>query len=341
MYALNHKINQVSSFKISNNFIVYKDIASLMDKKLFLNGNEIGKNITGFQCFENYIIYSNWSNKTYMYDIINKFSDEIRYEQISEYKLDKKLVFSINQELYIVDKFEELYILDSDILKYYNFLLDNLYFSTNENNTQIHAYTLPSATPLWQFDLGSLGEYVNISNEKCSYEVRFFLGIYVDCLLVQLSNATIICIDCNTGKQKYIVNLNESYPLPKPVFYDDSFKAHIVGEKLIFLNNQRLLHINLDSFEITIIQDYFTQERAFQYRFMHNTYFEDKIYFVADYGWQYVTPSYVGVMNANTGEVLWKQQLENTGGLSEAPQVNSDKLYIRTNNNVLHIFEKE
>ncbi len=74
---------------------------------------------------------------------------------------------------------------------------------------------------------------------------------------------------------------------------------------------------------------------------MHNTFHKDKIYFTADYAWQYVTPSYVGVMDATTGEVLWSQQLEKTGGLPEAPKVTNDKLYIRTNNGVLHIFEKD
>lgn len=74
---------------------------------------------------------------------------------------------------------------------------------------------------------------------------------------------------------------------------------------------------------------------------MSNSYYKGRIYFVADYGWQHVTPSYVGIMQASTGEVSWMQQLEKTGGLSEAPQVNDENLYVRTNNKVLYIFERE
>lgn len=307
-----------------------------------LNTKELILEVENFKevfCFgTDYIIVKDIRGNSIVYSIYNNIIDERfkidaqNFPYLSFYEFDKKDLEGIYD--YSTQKilFETTEWIGRDIFGEYIF---------SENQGFIIGRNVSAATPLWQFDLGNLGEYVNFSNEKCNYEVKFFLGIYNECLLVQLSNATIIWIDSNTGKQKHILNLNESYSLPKPAFYDDSFKAHIVGEKIVFLNNQRLLHINLDSFEVTIIQDYFTQERANQYRFMHNTFFKDKIYFVADYGWQYVTPSYVGVMDANNGEILWKQQLENTGGLSEAPQVSEDKLYIRTNNNVLHIFEKE
>lgn len=229
-----------------------------------------------------------------------------------------------------------------DFLAYrlFHFLLNDNFLYFEENNS-INSCSLFTTTPLWQLDLGSFGDYTAINNERHRYEIKFFLGVYKDCLLVQLSNATFIWLALNTGELRHSLCLNESHSLPKPVFYDDGFKAHIAGDKLVFLNNQRLLNIDLNSYEVSIVKDYYTEERDHQYRFMFNTFFDDKIYFVADYGWQYVTPSYVGVMDANDGEVLWKQQLQKTGGLSEAPQVTKEKLYIRTNNNVLHIFEKE
>jgi outer membrane protein assembly factor BamB len=344
MFISNNKLNDIKSFKIKKDNLIYVNV----NYSLFENKIQIDNNIDDncYDIYKDYLIYVKGL------DTIIK-DDSTLYDK-SFCPGSENLFFNT---IVVSSDFNYTYPYSSSLFSLYNLktkkfyplerLIDVYKFISKDNyvilgsDTKLFSYTLPTATPLWQFDLGGLGEYVNISNEKCSYEVRFFLGIYNDCLLVQLNNATIIWIDCNTGKQKYILNLNESYSLPKPAFYDDSFKAHIVGEKIVFLNNQRFLHINLDSFEVTIIQDYFIQERANQYRFMHNTVFKDKIYFVADYGWQYVTPSYVGVMDANNGEILWKQQLENTGGLSEAPQVSEDKLYIRTNNNVLHIFEKE
>jgi outer membrane protein assembly factor BamB len=65
------------------------------------------------------------------------------------------------------------------------------------------------------------------------------------------------------------------------------------------------------------------------------------LYFTGDKGMEYVVATRIGVMNAETGEILWQQQIEKTGGLPNAPQVNNDKLYVLTVNKELYIFQKE
>jgi hypothetical protein len=211
----------------------------------------------------------------------------------------------------------------------------------SDYNKKIVLRSIDSPTPLWQFNLTQFGTYKNLTNETCVYEVKQFVGIHEQCLIVRLSNATFLFIDVHNGTLLRHISLNESHPLPRPVFYDDNFNAFITNGKMIWLSNQRLLHIHLSDFQVAVIKDYFEEDRSRQFRFMHHTLHDTFIYFTADFGWQYVTPSYVGVMNAHSGEVLWCQQLEDTGGLPEAPQVSNDKLYIRTNKGVLHIFEKE
>lgn len=129
--------------------------------------------------------------------------------------------------------------------------------------------------------------------------------------------------------------------MPQGIFYNDNHSAHIFDNKLVWLSNQRLLQINFETYEVKIIKDYFKEDREHQIRFMSNSLYNGHIYFVADKGWQYVTPTHVGVMEVATGQIIWSQQLEDTGGLSEAPQATDDRLYIRTNKGVLHIFEKE
>lgn len=217
-------------------------------------------------------------------------------------------------------------------------LIDEIFFSVEKGI--IYKNELSSSNPYWQFDLQELSNYQNQSNEKCSYEVKHFLGILENKLIVQLSNATFLTLNLDNGELIEKINLNESHTLPSPVFYDE-FKAHLSDNQLYWLSNQRLLKIDLKTFQITIIKDYFTEPRESQFRFMSNIYQNDKIYFVADYGWQYVTPSYVGMMGAESGEILWSEQLDNTGGLPEAPQVTKDRLYVRTAKGVLHIFERE
>lgn len=217
--------------------------------------------------------------------------------------------------------------------------IDENFFSVEKGI--IYKNELSSSNPYWQFDLQELGNYKNHSNEECSYKVKHFLGVLENKLIIQLSNATFLTLNLDNGELFKKINLNESHSLPSPVFYDDEFKAHLVDNQLYWLSNQRLLKIDLKTFLITIIKDYFTEPRENQFRFMSNIYQNDKIYFVADYGWQFITPTFVGVMDAESGEVLWSDQLQNTGGLSEVPQATKDRLYVRTNKGFLHIFENE
>ena len=343
MFILNRKLNGVSSFKVLSNNIIYKDDESLFKKSLFLNDELIYKNgVTGFQIMKNKLIFSTWNNETFLRNLDDKNLSKIEFEQVGDYMIGNRLVFRNENNYFVEDAYNENYIAIPNAVPFFkNFLFNNIFISTNQNNTKIHAYTLPTATPLWQYDLSELGTYRNLTNEVKDYEVKHFIGTYHDMLIVQLSNASFLFLNIETGSVITILHLNDILHLPSPVFYDDAFPAHINDNNLIWLSNQRLIHIDLNTLVPAVIKDYFTEPRENQFRFMSNTFHDGKIYFVADYGWQYVTPSYVGVMNADSGEVLWCQQLENTGGLPEAPQVSGDKLYIRTNNKVLHIFEKE
>ena len=68
-----------------------------------------------------------------------------------------------------------------------------------------------------------------------------------------------------------------------------------------------IIAIDLNTFTPVIVKEYYSLPKEQQWRFMHNTYHKEKIYFTADYARQYITPSYVGVMDAQTGAVLWSQ----------------------------------
>ncbi len=210
-----------------------------------------------------------------------------------------------------------------------------------QNSLILSAASCLDYEALWQYNLETLGTYKNVINEMGAYEVKHFLGVYEEQLMVQLSNATFLFLDIMTGAVFEILHLAEQFPLFNPAFYDDNFKAHLADEKIIWLSNQRLLHIDLKTYAVEIIKDYFDEPKEEQYRFMSNTFHKSYLYFVADYGWQYVTPTIVGCMDANSGQVIWREQLKKTGGLPEAPQVTEDKLYIRTVNKELYIFERE
>lgn len=214
------------------------------------------------------------------------------------------------------------------------------YVFISKKGFEIRAINLLASLPIWNYSIESLGEYNNIFGETRRYEIRRFIGVHKDQLIVQLNNATLLFLNIGNGSKVHVLHLNESHPFKKNSVYDDDYPPHLVDDKLIWLNRQRLLEIDLNTYDIEIKKDYFNVPKKEQFRFMHSTHFEGKIYFVADYGWQYVTPSRVGVMDGNTGEIIWEQQLEKTGGLPEAPKVTSDKLFIRTARGELYIFEK-
>lgn len=334
------QIDKVNQYVTDDNFEII-----WLDNKILVNQEEI---IDGeISCFHR--------DKDLLFIQMNSGEYSIVYDLVS--KMKKKLDYAgknLSEEVVLIGKWNDSYTERiTSAIKWQNDsvlwqskrgfsqsnLIDENLFSVEKGI--IYKNELLSSKPYWHFDLNELGNYKNQSNEECTYEVKQFLGVFENKLIVQLSNATFLILNLDTGDLIKKINLNESHFLPSPVFYDDEFKAHLADNQIFWLNNQRLLKIDLSNFHATIIKDYFEKPRENQFRFMSNIYRNGKIYFVADYGWQYVTSSYVGVLDAEAGEVLWDEQLKNTGGLSEAPQVTNDRLYIRTNKGILHIFEKE
>lgn len=218
-------------------------------------------------------------------------------------------------------------------------VIDNYLYTTCANNRICKINLDNPEQPLWQFDLTQLGAFKDPQGQLL-YNVVQFIGVWQDLLLIQLKNARLIALNINSGELTHDIALNKTNPPSPSMFYDPFIKMHLDDDKILWLTNQILLHIDLNTFNVKIVKEYHTVPKENQWRFMQSTYHKDKLYFTADYAWQYVTPSHVGVMDANNGEILWSQQLEKTGGLPEPPKVTDDKLYIRTNNGVLHIFEK-
>ncbi|MGV6861253.1 MAG: hypothetical protein ACWA41_05750 [Putridiphycobacter sp.] len=329
--------------KIDNVIAYTTHIVVLENKIKFLSNNITIENPIGI--INNIFQFNEWHlltdklNKPYLLksnDIEDSFWNTfriggVRYPLVEYYKKEsprKYGVFNFESDKVL---FETTEWIGRDII-------DDYIFSDYQNIITCRENF--SGKKLWKFNLNQFGTY-KYGGDDLAYEIVQFIGIWQGKLLVQLTNARLIALDINTGELLHDIEINKINPLPeKKTFYDQYVKIHLVEDKIIWLTNQTLLQINLNTFTVRIINEFYSLLRENQWRFMHNTYFEGKLYFTADYAWQYVTPSYVGVMDATSGEVLWSQQLENTGGLPEAPKVTNDKLYIRTNNNTLHIFEK-
>lgn len=340
--VFSHKIENVTSFQVDKS-----NIQLIFGKKLLLNDFIIEKNTDclGVFIFDNLFSYSNYNDfKTRILNISTGVTEYTGVENIQPQMISREYVAyrydkNFNSELYLFDSsFVSTFIKGFKNITV-KFTYRSYAFFLIENS--IHAYTLPTAQRLWQFSLEGLGSFTTLNAQTKSYRVLHFIGVYQNQLLVQLNNATLLMLNITTGKTISIVHLYKNLPLPKGGFYDDFCKMHLVNNHVVLLSNQSLTKINLDNFKAECIKGYYDAPREQQFRFMKNTYHNGHIYFVADYAWQYVTPSRVGVMDTTTGEVLWQQQLEKTGGLPEAPQVSGNKLYVLTANKELYIFEKQ
>ncbi|MCV6629048.1 MAG: hypothetical protein OIF50_04225, partial [Flavobacteriaceae bacterium] len=92
----------------------------------------------------------------------------------------------------IIMKFDEIF-------KYKSYI-------TKENNvifnceTHLQAFSLPKATPKWQFDLAGLGTWLYDKKEERPYEIDKFIGVWENQLLVSCFSGLIIALDIATGQ---------------------------------------------------------------------------------------------------------------------------------------------
>lgn len=263
MFIKKDIIKNVSNFKASNNTLVYKGTETGLKNKS-LSIINIGKieesNVTGFQIDSDSVIYSNWNNETYKYDLILNKKFKLDFDQISEYRLENQIFFSKKNQ-YCFYFQNNLQYIPINIIGGKNIVFNGNIFSTNQENLIITNFSFPTAHPLWHFPLSQFGTYQNHWREEKPYEVQKFIGVYKDILWVQLkNNQGLIGLEINTGVLKHrfkgvkknqltgtvdsYIDTDEYY-----VFYDTPFYIHETG-KIIGLVADRFYEIDLNAVNI-------------------------------------------------------------------------------------------
>lgn len=223
-----------------------------------------------------------------------------------------------------------------------NFVNNNEYYFYYKND--IHCVLYSTGKLNWQFSTSNLPIYETSSGEQKHPTVKKFIGVWENQLLVECNRGIILFLDITTGELLHTLDLNadskdgNSDHLDASTYY---ISINTSLNKLIILAPAFLYHFDLKLKNLSVIKDYLNVEISEKWNFKSATFVDDLIYFTGDYGQQYVVATRVGVLNSQTGEVLWQTQLEKTGGLNTAPQVAGDKLYVLSQKNVLYIFEKE
>lgn len=319
-----------------------------------LNTKELILEVENFKevfCFgTDYIIVKDIRGNSIVYSIYNNIIDERfkidaqNFPYLSFYEFDKKDLEGIYD--YSTQKilFETTEWIGRDIFGEYIF---------SENQGFIIGRNVSSATPLWQFYLGSLGEYETYKGEVKSYSVEKFIGVWEDELLVACSNSLIISFDVNIGVEKRRwQTLENYYPNVKEVANKiprtENFVLDNKTNTLIGLHIFSLVKIDLKTGIIEVV-NMENELRKYHINLLKNnsSYAIDDshIYTTAtmDYEdnksqWTY---DCLIAINRETYQVDWQYKFENEGVGTNTPQLSDNKLYQLTSSNTLFIFEKE
>ena len=218
------------------------------------------------------------------------------------------------------------------------FINDNYIFTDD-----ITCRNINNGEKLWHFDLSQFGAWKNFENKDKDYEVEQFIGIANNCLYVLLSNFKLIALNVENGHLVQQLNLGEQFALEDRNWLSNSSKMYLdeANNRIIWLTSATLLHIDLATFKAKLIKDYFNVPLENLWRFKRSNFQEQQLLFTAQNGREGGDPDIVGIMNPDTGEILWQYQITETQGLYEEPQLANNKLYVKSLDNVLYIFEKE
>jgi hypothetical protein len=347
-FQLLDKIEKVNFYLNFSNSYVFRNI----NHEIYFDNIKIDENVYDDLYYnDNKLIY-NKDRKIYIYDILKGSFHKIdNYELLKSYNFltKNKVIIDNNEKLSIFDENEKITLLNTITYNWGQIII----FENNIiiiDNTQIHAYTLPAAQPLWQFDLGVLGTYQDSNRETHAYEVWKFLGVWENLLLVQLHNETVVALDIETGKLKnqwhtYTPQSMDEYTtstLGKCMKIDYNrnklvgFNFFVIWELDLLTNN--LVSYNLqetykqyDVFSITNVSSFAQNETHFF--ITANTTFKTEINKFNDV---------LMAINKETRVIDWIHYFKDNEWLAvNVPQISENKLYQLDSANTLHIFQKE
>lgn len=341
MYELLNKIDNVSSYKIFNTNIAYKDNKGLKEKSIFLNNTKVTPvGVTGFTFFQDFLYFSNWSNEVFKINIQKKSLQKLNdYQQVSEESNEKHLILKKDIENSIIIIGKNKFNIKNKWINLKSYILNNYIFSNYQDN--ITCRDIKTKHPLWQFNLNT--------TQEANQFVKF-LGIWQNQLIVACNNGLILSIDIHTGQ------LIKQWQYIDNYFFDDEIKNKIPraesfvfdGDYLVGALNKFIYKIDLKTSEITAtnIEDELEKYNIFHIKTLNdNPVTSEYIYLTAmmrqkenDTKFSY---DCLIALNKNTLKIDWHYPFENAGLGTNIPKLSGNKLYQLDNNNTLHIFEKD
>lgn len=355
MYKIYKYINNIKhSFKIIDSFVCYntnndevivRDFEN--DKNIFIVKEKTGSIGAVFNQF-----YYNNNN--------NSFSQIIDLE-FKKTKVTNYLITNSNENILLgkirKEKTNKVLLVDENFnvlwsieLKMGNQKLvspEQIFFTEFLNNKTIHKIALKTGNPIWTYDLSDLGA---IAGKP--YEVRKFIGVWQQQLLVSCANNAIIAIDTQSGK------LIKQWYAFEPLIYDNYSLNHIPYAWSTMLDDERdivigfgffvcwIINLKTHQMEVidlgaTLIENNLRKVKWFTGFAMSKTHYfmtaESPVNEELNRKYENLI-----AINKNTLQIDWKYQFPNYMALGvNVPQYANNKLYQLDWDNTLHIFEKQ
>lgn len=324
MNEIKVKKNIVNLFKLTKNIVI------IDSQNLYIGKESI--NVKGYDFYKTReVLYATFNKETYRFNENNLSFIKI-FDNVGEYVIDKNTVLtlkylsSLNFEIkYFADKqikwqgiFNYPFVVDnaSVLLERDAFRVNRISKINLENGTQEWHFTLPEG-----FEIsGKIQAVDDVLFFWATKEVNKFQNVYG--------------LDINTGD----IIWKQNFQIP----YDENNIAIHINNKdnLCYGYGDNLYQVfNPKTGEKILDQDMSEYYKQGVDTNLHaNAIYDNKLWFVSGRG----ENAKFGALNIKTHEIEFIQDypLEN-GGEFDKIVYHKDKLYLRDNNNVLHIFENE
>lgn len=185
------------------------------------------------------------------------------------------------------------------------------------------------------------------TDDKKYYDGRIFqiIGVWNNQLLLHLGRYRLIALNVDTGEELWrIENFLKEIEDDKTIHFKLGIKTVTdwildETEDVAYLFARKyLIKLDLKQKKASLIKDYF-KDTGFNWSFKYVQIQDNLITFSA--GEEFKFPSYFGVIDKESKEILWSTKCNSGSYLVEAPKINGNKLYVSDSENTLYVYEKE
>lgn len=254
-YRILEQFTGIGRFYCMEQHLAYVDNKDIFNLNLFVDGEPIANRVTGVYALKEGVLFGNWDSILHWFEYngyLTKILEGYSFYPSDTYESEVILSSKSNSKFYIFEIFNQKISVE---LKELNKVVFHRFFGqyiiVNQGEKSVDVFDKASGTLLWRYDVTEIARWRQFPSEpEQPGEVRKFIGVWQDELLVALTNHTIIALDIHTGELKrkwrdvpeekwrkipFIGSSNQAAAIPYPeVTVLDSEGGKLVGASGIF-----------------------------------------------------------------------------------------------------------